>query len=72
MVQIPDDPIISCMERTGYPPRHRQTGPVCPICGAECDFVYKDAYREIVGCNECLTAYDADEEDECFPWRDEE
>ena len=20
MVQIPDDPIIACMERTGYPP----------------------------------------------------
>lgn len=20
MIQIPDDPIISCMERTGYPP----------------------------------------------------
>lgn len=20
MLQIPDDPIISCMERTGYPP----------------------------------------------------
>ena len=20
MIQVPDDPIISCMERTGYPP----------------------------------------------------
>ena len=73
MVQIPDDPIISCMERTGYPPRPRKREPICPICGAACDFVYKDGYHEIVGCNECLTSCDAEDEEECFPvWEEEE
>lgn len=69
MVQIPDDPIISRLERDGYPLRKKE--PICPICGTPCDFVYKDAYHEIIGCNECLTAYDADQEEECFPGWDE-
>ena len=69
MVQIPDDPILHKLERTGH--LKHPVGPICPICCAECDFVYKDAYHEILGCNECLTAYDADSEEECFPWRDE-
>lgn len=71
MQLIQDDPIIASMERTGYP-KWKRRDPICPICGAACDLVYKDVYHEILGCNECLTAYDADEEDECFPWRDDE
>ena len=30
MTQIPDDPIIACMERTGYPPRMQEDD-----CGEE-------------------------------------
>lgn len=67
MQLIPDDPIIASMERTGYPKRKRRD-PICPICGAACDLVYKDVYHEILGCNECLTAYDAEDEEECFPY----
>lgn len=28
--------------------------PTCPICGAECETVYKDYYGDIIGCNECV------------------
>lgn len=41
--------------------------PHCPICGAECEKVYRDKWYEIVGCDECMTAIDAWDEDECFP-----
>ena len=32
MTQIPDDPIIACMERTGYPPWMQEDG-----IGEDCD-----------------------------------
>ena len=63
---IPDDPIIQSMERTGYPPWNKQKEPICPVCGQACQTVYKGCYHEIIGCDECLTAYDAWDEDECF------
>lgn len=66
MRAIPDDPIINAMERTGYPSWRRTDAPVCPICGAECSIVYKDATGDIVGCDECLTPTDATDEEECF------
>lgn len=65
-----DDPIISCMERTGYPPWHRDETPICPVCGAECTTVFKSD-GEIVGCDCCLKESWADEEEDCFPRRDE-
>ena len=42
--------------------------PICPICGQECDLVYKDYRNEIIGCDDCLTAFNAYEEEECFPY----
>lgn len=41
---IPDDPIISSMERTGYPPRYRGRHyyPGCEICD---DDYYEDMAR---------------------------
>ena len=63
---IPDDPIVSRMERTGYGFEERR--PVCPVCGRECNTVYKDCYHEILGCDECLTAFDAWDEEECLKW----
>lgn len=67
MLNIPDDPAIQRAEKYG-------TGgvePICPVCGMECETVYKDCYGEILGCDCCLTAYDACEEEECFPCEDE-
>lgn len=64
-MQIPDDPIIRRIERTGYGFSDDRR-PICPCCGQECNTVYKDCYREIVGCDECLTAFDAWDDDECM------
>lgn len=68
---MPDDPIISCMEKTGYPPWHDEREPICPVCGKPCETVYKDRTGDIVGCDECLTPLDAGEESECFTEADE-
>lgn len=65
---IRDDPTIRSMERTGYPPWLSDDRPKCPCCGQECETIYK-ADGEIVGCDSCLIAYDAWEEDACFPNR---
>ena len=67
---IPDDPIIRAIENTGYPPGFKDEQPICPVCGSECSTVYKYLH-EIVGCDECLTSFDAWEEDECFPERND-
>lgn len=49
-----DHPAIRNAERTGYPDNRRDEEPVCPICGARCEDIYKDREGEIVGCDECL------------------
>lgn len=72
MTQIPDDPIIACIERTGFPPWEKQDTPICPVCGQECETVYCDASGEIVGCDECLCRKDAWETPECFPGKENE
>lgn len=57
-----DDPIIRSLENTGLPPWGREQ-PVCPVCGEGCDTVYRNADGDTVGCNRCITAYDAWEEE---------
>lgn len=61
---IDDDPIIKRIERTGYGHKYRE--PKCPVCGEVCETVYKDVYGEILGCDQCLTARDAWDEEECL------
>lgn len=55
------------MERTGYPNGHEPIGPICPICGERCDYIYK-ALGSIVGCDVCIDVYNSEdvlgEEDE--------
>jgi len=71
-MQIPDDPYIKFAEQTGYAPWQNVKQPRCPVCGNECEIVYKDSSNEIVGCDECLTGCDATDEEACFPeWEDE-
>ena len=67
MYDIPDHPIIQNMERTGYPDGKEPTYPHCPICGSECDSVYRNKELDIVGCDECITTKDAWDTEECFP-----
>ena len=71
LMRLPDDPIILKCELTGYPDWKYSEFPICPICGKECDTVYRNSNREIVGCTECVTTDDAWEVDECFPERNE-
>ena len=70
MEQIPDDPIIRNCERTGYPDGKEPVSPICPVCGRECETVFKDISGEIVGCDECLDPITAWDEPKCFPGKD--
>lgn len=72
MRQIPDDPIIRAMERYGVPPYLADAKePICPLCGSECQTIYK-ADGEIVGCDNCVDSFDAYDEEACFPERGRE
>ena len=46
------------------PPQPR--GPTCPVCGGECEYVYRDIYFAIVGCDGCVTVHEADETNDCL------
>lgn len=60
-------PAITSIERTGWPHgMEPPDGPVCPVCGQECEDVYFDRRGEIVGCDSCLRLRDAWCVDECF------
>jgi len=65
-----DHPIIENMERTGYPDGKEPTYPRCPICGEECETIYKSKDYEIVGCDCCIRMTDAWDETECFPGKE--
>lgn len=47
-----------------YPPE-KPDYPCCPICGQECETIYK-IDNEIVGCDQCMTTRNAWEGTECF------
>lgn len=64
---LPDDPIIDCIQRTGYPPRHDDCAPVCPICREECDTIYTDVTGNVIGCENCVSRNDAWDVPACFP-----
>lgn len=49
-----EDPIITNMERTGYPDGLGRRLPVCPVCGEEAGEFYKNHDGQIVGCDECV------------------
>lgn len=65
-----DHPIIENLERTGYPDGKEPTYPRCPVCGSECETIYKDRDYEIVGCDVCMNTADAWEVEDCFPERE--
>lgn len=33
--------------------------PVCPECGAECEWYYRNQIGEIIGCENCIDSLDA-------------
>lgn len=57
---IPDDPVIRNMERTGFPDGKEPKQPVCPVCGSECEYFYREDFTDnILGCENCITQEDA-------------
>ena len=50
---LPDHPVIQNMERTGYPDGKEPTFPICPVCGEECEEIFRDKDLNIVGCDIC-------------------
>ena len=67
MTRLPDHPVIRNMERTGYPDGKEPNVPRCPCCGKECETIYKDRNKEVVGCDMCVVSVDSWEEGDCFP-----
>lgn len=59
-MNIPDAPDIRMTEATGYPAEVKW--PRCPICGQECETLYKSKNGAVVGCDECIETADAWEE----------
>lgn len=60
-----DHPVIENLERTGSPDGKDPTYPICPVCGCECEDIYK-ADGVIVGCDMCIERVDAWECEELF------
>lgn len=71
MHDLPDHPVIRNLERTGYPDGKEPTYPRCPVCGEECDTIYKNADLDIVGCDNCVATVDAWEVPGCFPGKEQ-
>lgn len=67
---LPDHPVIQNMERTDYPDGKEPTFPICPVCGEECEEIFRDKDLNIVGCDICIKQSDAWEEPECFPGKE--
>lgn len=56
---IPDAPYIRRAERLGVEVKEY----FCPLCGEPCETIYK-CDGEIVGCDNCVEAFDASELEE--------
>ena len=42
-----------------YPDPPDYKVPCCPICGEQCEIIYKDKWGNICGCDDCIDALDA-------------
>ena len=61
-MDMKDAPEIRRTERFGQPAREE---PRCPVCGRECESIYRYRNGEAVGCDRCLTRCDAWKEEAC-------
>lgn len=55
---FPDPPDIRNTILTGYPDGKDNSNPICPVCGEECDTIYK-SLGSVVGCDVCIDSMDA-------------
>lgn len=42
-----------------YPDAPEYDVPHCPVCGQECEILYRNRYGEIIGCDDCIESIDA-------------
>ena len=40
--------------------------PICPVCGEQCEEIFKDINGEVCGCDRCITSRDA------YEWQGEQ
>lgn len=59
MQDLPDAPWIREAEMYGMPPYDDGPDPTCPVCGEECETIYTDKDGEPVGCDQCVTLWEA-------------
>lgn len=59
-----DHPDIKRLERTGE--TGRGVYPRCPVCGSECETIFRSKAGFKVGCEECITKTDAWEDEEAM------
>jgi hypothetical protein len=52
-----DHPMIERLMSTGE--GGRGVYPRCPVCGSECETIFRDKGGFLVGCDECITKVDA-------------
>lgn len=62
---IGDAPDIARCLQTGYPDGDPEY-PHCPVCGSECETIYKDIHGDVFGCEECVSTRNAWDIEECF------
>ena len=55
---MPEHPDITRALHTGYP-QIDTVYPHCPVCGSECETLYKNKYGEVFACDECVKIQDA-------------
>lgn len=53
-----EHPAITNARLTGYPDGEPER-PTCPCCGKECETIYADFSKYVLGCNHCVEAVDA-------------
>ena len=61
MSGLPDAPWIREAEMYGMPPYDEGPDPVCPICGHECPETIFLQDGDVVGCENCIDAQDAND-----------
>lgn len=54
---VPERPDVERTIRTGYPKEPRP--PRCPMCGAECESIFRRPDGEILGCENCVEIEDS-------------
>lgn len=59
-----EHPAITKAIRTGY--HDDREWPICPVCGNECETIFRDTYGDIFACDECVTSKSAWDTKECF------